>query len=187
MLTSLLKASMRWQKKSSFESNFLLCLTVRLFTQRELPKQDVVCKCLLITWDSSSAQKRYICGIVTSKWRTGGKHKLNTIFTPICDWFPQVVCIISLLMHSFLHLISISHETNHLSSHKQRVTMGHARRGSLANRHTHSTMPKTYARTFSFAARPCLQISRREICQNTCQVLVIAPYISMTAICSTSS
>lgn len=147
MLTSLLKASMRWQKKSSFESNFLLCLTVLLFTQRELPKQDVVCKCLLITWDSSGAQKRYICGIVTSKWRTGGKHKLNTISKPICDWFPQVVCIISLLMHSFLqsetfniHCTWNKRINNHLSSHKQRVMMGHALRviGKSAHSFNHA-------------------------------------------------
>lgn len=133
-------------------------------------------------------------GTSVESWpRNGGRAASTSLIQSLSQYAIGSLKSFALFLFSCIRswnqkrLIPISHETNHLSSHKQRVMMGHMHRGSLANRHTHSTMPKTYARTFSFAARPCLQISRREICQNTCQVLFIAPYISMMAIGSTSS
>lgn len=74
----------------------------------------------------------------------GGKHKLNTISKPTCDWFPQAVFIIS--PHAFIsqsetfyypfHMLWM-HKKNDLSSHKTSVLWwdtrveGHWRIGTL--------------------------------------------------------
>jgi len=142
MLTSLLKASTHWQKKSSF----LLCFTLRLFTRRGLPKQDGVCKGCLITWDRDTAVHKR--GTSEESGPPNGGWAVSTSLIQSLSQYAigslQFFCVI---VHAFLPSETFWYPYHMQRPLEQGVIMGHTRRGSLANRHTHSNMPNTYART----------------------------------------